>query len=255
MYDDHEYEPESLSPREWQVFELLRRGFEDHQIAQVLGITEPEAAGHVASILAKLPAASRQEIVAWQPYPESAPTAPRAPGSPRRFFGSVAGKVAIGAFVVFAALAIAVVSLVLLSGDDSTVRAPEGEGEQVRPPTGDDHWHAALDIEVCGELQPPVRAFAGGVHTHADGFIHIHPNQPSEEGIGASLGKFFEYGGGVLTERTLQVPGSGETYRNGDTCPDGSEGKIRVAVNGNPVSDFPDYIPQDADAILITFGP
>lgn len=123
-----------------------------------------------------------------------------------------------------------------------------------RPVVGKDHWHAAYEVWVCGERQPNFPEWSGGVNSEGDGLIHIHPFSPSEEGKGAALGKFFEYGGGELTDRTMRPPGRSRTSENGDTCPSGAVAQLTVEVNGTRIDDWPGYIPQDGDRIKITFG-
>ena len=251
MYEPRD-EPPALTPREWQVFELLRRGFEDHRIAQVLGITEAEAHRHVSEVVRKL-GITDDDLAAWQPE-RAAGKAPDGAGK-RRILGSRAARIAGGVAAAVVAVIIAVIGLSLLLDDDGTVRAPEDGDPTARWPTRGDHWHAALDIWICGEAQDAVPGFPGGVHTHSDGFIHIHPMEPDEEGPGASLSRFFEYGGGALTHDRLQVPGSSSVHNIGDTCPDGTPGTIKVWVNGQRIDDFPVYIPQDGDDIIVAFGP
>jgi len=85
--------------------------------------------------------------------------------------------------------------------------------------------------------------------------MHIHPFSADEEDAGARLVKWFEYGGGVLDEDRVRLPGSSETYENGDECPDGTIGLVQVFVNGNLETDYEEYIPQDGDSIVIVFGP
>ena len=122
------------------------------------------------------------------------------------------------------------------------------------PPLIGDHWHATLDIWICGAKQPVLPEWVAGIHTHGDGIIHLHPFDPSEEGPGAAIGKFFEYGGGLLTGNQMRLPASNITHTNGDTCPGGSAAVINVQINGSPVADYAAYIPQDGDRILIYFG-
>lgn len=55
---------ESLTPRELQVLQLVAEGQPNKGIARTLGITENTAKFHVASLCAKLGAASRTEAVA-----------------------------------------------------------------------------------------------------------------------------------------------------------------------------------------------
>jgi plastocyanin len=123
------------------------------------------------------------------------------------------------------------------------------------PRIAEHHWHAPYSIFICGQRQPNMPTWPGGVHTHADGVIHIHPQQPQEEGAGARLGKFFEYGGGRLTQTEMRIPGRREVYKNGDTCPDGSEAVLQVFVNSVKLDDWSRYIPQDGDTVRIIFGP
>jgi hypothetical protein len=99
------------------------------------------------------------------------------------------------------------------------------------------------------------------VHTHGDGIIHIHPFTAAEEGRGARLVNWFEYGGGVLKEDEVRLPGDDVTYRNGDECQGGSEGLLQVFVTPSATGveeelrDWSDYIPQDADLVVVYFGP
>ena len=51
------------------------------------------------------------------------------------------------------------------------------------------------------------------------------------------------------------MPGSSQTIRNGLLCPDGVPGVLGVAVGGKVLDNWMEYIPQDGDRILITFGP
>ena len=152
-----------------------------------------------------------------------------------------------------AALSLAAVSVLVGT-------ALEG-GTVSSPPRLAEHWHAAYGYYVCGEAQPPAPTWEGGVHTHADGIIHIHPFAHEEEGGGARLGKWFDYGGGVLTDDEVRLPGDRQTYRNGDLCPDGSAGVVQVfvmpAATGveERLYDWTEYIPQDGDRIAIVFGP
>lgn len=135
--------------------------------------------------------------------------------------------------------------------------SPEPGGEAIAGPrVGVDHWHVVYEFIVCGETQPPAPTWTGsGVHTHGDGIMHIHPFTADEEDAGASLVKWFEYGGGVLDEDRVRLPGSAETYENGDECPDGTIGLVQVFVNGVLETDYEEYIPQDGDRVVIVFGP
>ena len=154
------------------------------------------------------------------------------------------------------AFALAAVALVagLVIGDAGSATAPGG------PKIGEDHWHARYAFVVCDEVQPDAPFWKGGVHTHGDGIIHIHPFTSQQESRGARLVKWFEYGGGLLTDTAVRLPGDDVTYENGDECGDGSRGEIQVFVTPaatgveEEMGDWSDYIPQDGDLVVIYFG-
>ena len=54
-----------LTPREWQVAQLVAEGLPNRQIATRLAISQRTAESHVENILAKLDFASRSQIAAW----------------------------------------------------------------------------------------------------------------------------------------------------------------------------------------------
>jgi len=172
------------------------------------------------------------------------------------FFGSARWLLRRLLVALLGALAVAVVARQFTDlGDSGEVQRP---ATAVRGPfMNRDHWHAAYQVFICGQRQPNFPTWESGVHTHADGIIHIHPFIPSEEEEGARLTKWFEYGGGKLTQTEMHMPGTpgDQVYRNGDRCPDGSEGVLQVFVNGERLDDWSDYIPQDGDRIWVEFGP
>jgi hypothetical protein len=155
-------------------------------------------------------------------------------------------------FVLLVALAVVVFARQFSDGSsDGDIAEPSSE---VTRPSIEDHWHVAYKVYICGQRQPDFAIWQGGIHTHDDGIIHIHPFLPSEEGEGARLVKWFEYGGGKLTQSEMRMPGSREEYKNGDECPDGSEAVLQVFLNGERLEDWSGYIPQDGDRVQIEFG-
>jgi len=167
-------------------------------------------------------------------------------------------RVVLPAGLVVAFVAIVVAGVV--EGGRADAPSPDGSpgpGEEISGPRiGVDHWHVIYEYVVCGETQPAAPMWSGsGVHTHGDGIMHIHPFTADEEGAGASLVKWFEYGGGVLGSDRVRLPGSPDTYTNGGECPDGTIGTVQVIVNGALETDYEEYIPQDGDRIEIVFGP
>ena len=59
--------PDILTPRQWDVLELIRQGLTNVQIAERLGITLDGAKFHVSEILGRLGLSSREEAAAWRP--------------------------------------------------------------------------------------------------------------------------------------------------------------------------------------------
>jgi hypothetical protein len=172
---------------------------------------------------------------------------PRSSPSKRK---SKSGTVVVG--VVIAALVMIGVVVVLSArgGDDGG-------------PAIGDHWHAALGVDICGEFLPNAPSFearAGteeraGLHSHGDGLIHIHPFVDDEAGGAATVGRYFDYGGGLLDEERI-VAWDDTDVSNGQSCPDGRAATVRWAVNGEERSGNPaDYRPDDGDVITIAFIP
>jgi hypothetical protein len=178
------------------------------------------------------------------------------------FYGAVALVVVVG------------IVLVVVSRS-STADVPPQPGN---PSTGEagDHWHAAVAANVCGEWlsNPPEFETSAdnanvrvGVHTHGDGFMHIHPFTKSEGGDNATFGRFLTYGGWGASEDSLQLwagPASAPDatdFSDGDTCPEGTEfagkkGVVKWSVDckereGNPS----DYKPSDGDVVAVAFLP
>ena len=120
-----------------------------------------------------------------------------------------------------------------------------------------DHWHAALNIQVCDDDSYEFPYFNGGVHSHGDGLIHLHPTSSDEAGDNASLATFFRNAAEAvpsfaLTEDSIQVDNNIE-YRDGDLCNDGSQGRLAVTINGEERDDFMSYLPQEGDRIAVRF--
>lgn len=101
----------------------------------------------------------------------------------------------------------------------------------------------------------------GELHSHGDGFMHIHPATPQFAGDNASLGTFLRlYETAIETlpdgKRALIFP-DGTSYKDGDRCP-GSEKRYKVEVlnkgekiEGDPAA----FLPHEGDAVVIRFGP
>jgi hypothetical protein len=104
-----------------------------------------------------------------------------------------------------------------------------------------DHWHTAYGIYICDQYLPNmsvgVSPDPGGIHTHQDGVIHIHPFQSATTGRNARVGDFFNQTGLNVTSTKIELPNdaalgdnSGKTYKNGDKCPNGKKGVVKALV-------------------------
>jgi len=127
-----------------------------------------------------------------------------------------------------------------------------------------DHWHSAYGIYICDQYIPSmsvgVEPDPGGIHTHQDGVIHIHPFQTATTGRNARLGDFFTQTGLEVSSSKIQLPddpalgdNSGKTFENGDECPDGQEGVVKVLVWENAAgTDAAKVFVADIDRVRFT---
>ncbi len=163
---------------------------------------------------------------------------------------------------------IAVVGVILLvwtvaSRRDDAQAAPRA-GDPTTGAAGD-HWHASLDVNVCGQWLSPAPEFETradssdirvGIHSHGDGLIHIHPFNSSESGSNATLGRFLNYGGWSASADSLDLwPGSnGQKVqeKNGEECtmPDGTKAKGTLTwyVDGQEAVWQPGRLPPEGPA-------
>ncbi|MBH42711.1 MAG: hypothetical protein CL787_04225 [Chloroflexi bacterium] len=151
-----------------------------------------------------------------------------------------------GAWIVIGLVSISLLGLLffLLSGT--------GEEEAgVRFPQIGDHWHADYSITICGEEQAILPYTDGGIHTHGDGVIHLHPKQMIESGRNANIARFMATAGGSLTDELIELP-NGEIYKNGHICPNGNTGRLFLKVNGILSKETSAYVPRDED--VLEFG-
>ena len=152
----------------------------------------------------------------------------------------------------------------------------------------DCHWHAALGVYDCdhwvgdqtgtGLWQWPAATPSGsparadntsayaGLHSHADGIIHMEPAVDADAGRHATLGLYFQYGGWKLSSSGYSFV-SDTTVKNGDKCPTGGAGTLHWEVakydpsatkqqhytveSGNPA----DYKLNNTDVVVVAFLP
>ncbi|MDQ1402001.1 MAG: hypothetical protein QOG03_317 [Actinomycetota bacterium] len=139
-----------------------------------------------------------------------------------------------------------------------------GKANAKVPPTTADHWHAAFGFYFCDQFAAAPGDKAGdlyGIHTHADGLIHIHPFSSRTTGKNATLGAIITDIGGTLSETRVGIPGH-KTMKNGDKC--GKDvGKVRVIVwdnaaakKGKPVAGDPKSLRlKNGEIITTAFAP
>lgn len=89
------------------------------------------------------------------------------------------------------------------TADDTTAAGDVG------PRPNEDHWHAAFDVYACDSFLGPFSDASpdiGGLHTHQDGLVHIHPWTEEYSGVNATLGLFAEQIGIGLGNGTMAIP-------------------------------------------------
>ncbi len=132
-------------------------------------------------------------------------------------------------------------------------------GSNYEPSTGQPmtqgavHWHADLKIFTCGEFRDLSNLGSGSthvgtpvLHTHGDNKIHVEGQVDQPEDI--SLASYFdainkEFSNNTILDKT-----------NGDECPDGEPGEVKLFVNGERNYEYDNYVVQNGDSIKITFN-
>jgi hypothetical protein len=104
------------------------------------------------------------------------------------------------------------------------------DAANVSPKIGE-HWHSAYGFYICDNFIPTFPAqenqSAVGIHTHADGVIHIHPFSSGGAGENAKLGTFFKDAGIELSDSELKL--GDQSWKEGeDKCGD-KKGELVVA--------------------------
>jgi hypothetical protein len=201
----------------------------------------------------------------------------------RRRSGSMGWNVAIAVVII-----VGVVAVVLTRGGGQSAGSGPPRAPDAAANVPGDHWHTALNINICGEWLDAAPAFEkpadspnqqanAGIHSHHDGLIHTHPFVVSEEGNNATIGKFFSYGGWGLSSDSIDLGGSIATdtppqwpgpksdpkktsWSNGDVCPfgqyKGQKVQLTWAVDGKQKTGNPaDYHQQDGQTLAIYMLP
>jgi hypothetical protein len=158
------------------------------------------------------------------------------------------------------------IGVIVLLGVGGIVVSRSSSSNGGGSPALGDHIHAQLDVFDCesGGFLSPAPEFEAraddpniraGIHTHGDGFMHIHPFASDETGGNATVGTFLDFAGFDISDDSWEL-WEGDPVQNGDACADGQPGVVRWAVNGEEQNGDPgDYKPDDGDAIVIAFLP
>jgi hypothetical protein len=134
-----------------------------------------------------------------------------------------------------------------------------GPATDLSGPNIGDHWHAAFGVNICGswKTNTPQYEAATGIHSHGDGFIHMHPLSRAGANDNATVGLFLKQAGEKVSETQIKLT-DGTDMKNGDVCKnlDNKPGKVRWAVNGEERKGDPtDFVPDDKDVVALAFLP
>ena len=142
--------------------------------------------------------------------------------------------------VTIAAVLVLGLALVLFASRNNKATA-----DDTAPVANVDHWHTAYGIYACDAFLDPlqVQTDPEGIHSHADGVIHIHPYLSSSAGKNATLQVFADATGLKLSDTKIEVPGVG-TFKNGDDC-NGKPATWKVAVWQTEGATTPRIVTQD----------
>lgn len=100
--------PDILTPRQWQVLELVQQGLTNEEIAERLGISLSSVKFHVSEILVRLGVSSRYEAAAWRAESQPARRGWALALAPIALFGKL--KWSAGAYAATALGAVVVVA-------------------------------------------------------------------------------------------------------------------------------------------------
>jgi len=118
--------------------------------------------------------------------------------------------------------------------------------EATSAPRVGDHWHSAYDVYVCDDFRSKIvnETDPNGIHSHADGLIHIHPFNKLASGQDATMGQFFSAFGGRIDDNSV-VLDTGETLTAGIDC-NGQPAVVKVArFDADDMERDPEVLTED----------
>ena len=124
------------------------------------------------------------------------------------------------------------------------------------PLAGKDHWHNAYGFYLCDKYAPNLGDISGGIHSHADGLIHIEPLTRRESGKNATLARFLDAADVEIDDDSLQLPG-GKEYEEGKTKCGDKDGVMQLKVNDEPPvkTGLTLRKMEEGDVVTIAFAP
>lgn len=124
------------------------------------------------------------------------------------------------------------------------------------PLAGKDHWHNAYGFYLCDAFAPSLGDVSGGIHSHADGLIHIEPLTRQESGKDATLARFLDAADVEADDDSLQLPG-GKEYVEGKTKCGDKDGVMQLKVNDEPpvTTGVTTRKMDEGDVVTIAFAP
>ena len=119
------------------------------------------------------------------------------------------------------------------------------------------HWHAELNISVCGNevFLPEEVGDLNAQHTHNDtNRLHLHAMTKMNVDQTALLTPDQHKLGDVFQQTGIRFNSTCfSSYCNGDACIGSGAGKLRMTVNGEANTEYDEYVWIDGDEIAIVF--
>lgn len=119
------------------------------------------------------------------------------------------------------------------------------------------HWHVHADIKVCGETKifPYETGDLEKLHTHVEtNKFHFHGFLPVDPITKQITDKSQLKMSNLFTELKIPIAPDGiYNFKNGNVCPNGKIGSLKVLINGIEQKDFLNYILENEDHITIEF--
>lgn len=145
-----------------------------------------------------------------------------------------------------------VVALIVVLGVSIIAWAKANREVSAAPRLGD-HWHSSYDIYVCDDyITQPIldQTDPNGIHTHADGLIHVHPFNSTATGEKAQLKVFFDAFGGSIDDEGITLD-TGERIEEGEDC-NGEPTEFKVLrYDANDLDASPQVIEDDLGDIRL----